>query len=167
MSERKVWPIERVATVSTTSPPVFAEGYLVDAAGTVYAAPHRFFHGVMLACLYPELALAYLRPPMVRNAKEAPLEFPEDLNEIDCRAFQDFELAHASKLPVIRICRARMLGPTSLDIPGDDISITNAQYQAVVSVLNTLGVGRNDEVSTNLRDMTRTEALKLLMAKIV
>lgn len=162
---RTVFPVEAVAKVAK---PHLGEkiptayGYIVDQAGTVYGMHRPHFHGVVLAALYPDLALQW-----TSKHHEEKLEFPEDFDYLRVMMFQEFELDHSCKLPIIRIGSTRMIGPPTIDIPDEGVPVTEPQFRAVQAVMRHIGIRPADEVQASLRDMKLRDAYLILEQRIV
>lgn len=142
--------IDRVAVVTPPGekPPYSLNGYCVTPDGTTYTLLRKWWHGAMLALLYPE------------KAKEAGYVIPDAPDDVDVYEFQRFELDNHDLLPVIRICPGRVIGPLSLD-RGCDPS-TPEQVAAVRLIFKELGKTGNNVVSTDHKDMTVREMFEKL-----
>lgn len=123
-------------------------GYCITQDGTTYALLRQYWHGALLAMLYPE------------QAAQAGYEFPDCPDDLNVYEFQNFELDNHDLFPVIRICPSRISGPTSVD-RGCSPS-TPEQIQAVRLVMKELGLNGNDPVATDHRDMTVREMFDYL-----
>ncbi len=145
-----MFEMEQVAMVAKPGekPAYSPHGYCITPDGTTYALLRQYWHGALLAMLYPE------------QAAQAGYQFPEDPDELNVYEFQRFELDNHDLFPVIRICPTRMSGPTSVD-RGCSPS-TPEQIQAVRLVMKELGLGAQDEVATDHRDMTVREMFDYL-----
>lgn len=133
--------IEQVAVITRPPevPPYSLHGYCVAADGTTYTLLRQWWHGALLALLYPD------------EAKQAGYKMPEDPRDVNVYEFQRFELDNHSHFPVIRICPGRMLSGVSLD-RGCDPS-TPEQVEAVRLVLKSVGLTANDQIVTDHRDI--------------
>lgn len=153
MVTKTLFHIDRAA--EKTNPPVTPiyspHGYIIQPDGTTWALLKQWTHGFVLALLYPEVAAAYT---------ERALEYPESLDDVDVFAFQAFELDKARELNCVRVCSARMMGPTSVDLPF--VGCTPEQKDALRIVLYAaLGYSHTDFVSTQHRDMTVRYTMEL------
>lgn len=137
--------IEDVAVVTPLgmAPPYSRAGYCITPDGTTYTLLRSYWHGAVLALLFP------------KEAQEAGYVMPEAPDEVDVREFQQFELDNHNYFPVIRVCPGRLLGPVSVD-RGSQPS-TPAQLEAMRQVVAALGLSAQSEVSTDHSDMTIAE----------
>jgi hypothetical protein len=120
-------------------PPYSTHGYCVTQDGTIYALLRKWWHGAVLALLYPE------------DAAKAEYVLPDSADDVDVFEFQKFELDNHDQFPVIRICPGRLMGPTSIDRGRGPC--TNEQIVAVRAIVKTLGLTAHDEVCTEHKDM--------------
>ena len=117
--------LERVAeaTKPPTTPMYSPHGYIITPDGTTYTLLKQWFHGVVIACLFPEeLAQFRLDPQEDEDRNPIPgtgteLVIPDTVDEINVFDFQKFEHAVHRKLDLVRICPTRALGPSSVDLP--------------------------------------------------
>lgn len=133
--------IEQVTTITKAPelPPYSMHGYLITPDGTIYTLLRKWWHGAVLALLYPEEAAA------------AGYKLPDDPDELNVFEFQRFELDNHDRFPVIRICPGRVMGPTSFD-RGSEVS-TPEQVEAVRLIIKVLGLSGNDIVAADHCDM--------------
>jgi len=119
-------------------------GFIITEDGTTYALRSRFYHGVLLAVLFPDVAHAQgYEPPMQGDA--------------NVYLYQRFELDNHRSLPVIRVAFGMM---TPVNVSKGDQAATPAQIAALSKVFRACGIGLNDQVATDLRDMTARSALR-------
>jgi hypothetical protein len=144
--------IEQAAVITPPgkTPPYSSHGYCITPDGTTYALLRQWWHGALLALLFPD------------KAQEAGYEMPDDPDDLNVFDFQHFELDNHNLFPVIRICAGRLMGPTSID-RGCDPS-TPEQIAAVRIVMKELGLSGNDEVSTDHKDMKVREMFDFLIS---
>lgn len=140
--------LERISTVCPLGGRIaYSEwGYCINSDGTVYSLGYRFYHGVVLALLYPDALKAHRSNRIIEE-----LVMPDDREDISVFDFQDFELSQHGKLPVIRICGSRLMSEPSFDFPKAGCTIQ--QIEALRRVLKLMGLRGTDKVSTELRDM--------------
>lgn len=139
----------RSAAVSTNaaSEPLYSpHGYIVTEDGTCYSLLKRWYHGVALAILFPEVA------------KETGYEPPDE--EPNVFHYQHFELDQHDKLPVIRVCPSRMLGPCSVNKSRK--AATAAQVATLAKLLKMHGLKARDNVSTDEGDRTVQKCLEMM-----
>lgn len=136
-----MFDIKRVAVVtdSNTIPPYSSPGYIIGQDGTVYTLLRQYWHGAILALLYPQLA------------EEHGYTIPDDPDEVNVFTMQRFELDHGRSLPVIRICPSRIMGPMTIDcgIHGAN----DAQVVALRSIIAALGCDGNTTINMNHIDV--------------
>lgn len=133
--------IEQVTSITRApqEPHYSTHGYLITQDGTIYTLLRKWWHGAVLALLYPSEAAA------------AGYTLPDDPNDLNVFEFQRFELDNHDRFPVIRICPGRMMGPMSVD-RGCGIA-TPEQVEAVRLVIKVLGMSASDTVAADSRDM--------------
>lgn len=158
--------IEQVTEI--TKPPIkpmySPHGYVIAADGTTYTLLHRWYHGVVLALLFPDM-LKEFRVDMQDDdnldpipGTGRPLVMPEDREEINVFDFQKFEFAYHGKMPVIRICPDRRTGNPSVDLPE---KCTPEQREALrLVMIESCGYSLTTKVSTDHRDMTLRDCMK-------
>ncbi len=133
--------LERVTHI--TKPPeeplYSPHGYVIAEDGTTYSLLYPWWHGAVLALLYPD------------HAREAGYKMPNEVDELNVYEFQRFELDNHNLFPVVRICSSRILSPCTLDRGGKPV--TEAQTEAVRLVFKALGMGARDPVTTDHKDM--------------
>lgn len=158
--------IERVTEVSNppNKPMYTPHGYVIAADGTTYALLHRWYHGVVLALLFPELLADYrIDMELDDGLNEIPgtgrqLVMPDDREDINVFDFQKFELGMHGKMDVIRICPDRQTGNPSVDLPEQ---CTPEQREALRLVMfDACGYSLTTKVSTDHRDMTLRDCMK-------
>jgi hypothetical protein len=110
-------------------------GYIIDAEARVLGLTKQWCHGVVLAILYPELAAA--------EGYEPPTE--DENRHIEVFKYQRFELDHSRTLPVIRVAQSQMID--EIMVSSSDIQPTELQLQALLAVLNLLGLRGTDSLS--------------------
>lgn len=139
--------LERVTTIHPPGeqPSDSHWGYIIPEDGTVYALAYRYYHGVVLAMLYPDK----LKDFRSDRCPEG-LTIPDRRDDIDVFAFQDFELEQHGELPAIRICPSRSLAP-SFDFPKG--GVTKAQVEALRLCIKAMCMSARDKVQTDIREM--------------
>ena len=161
--------LDRVCIIAKAGeePPYSPWGYIVTTDGTAYALTRQYWHGAVLALLFPELLAAYRveedwndDDDWNDNAsyKGAPLLMPDEPDDLNVFEFQQFEFSLHGKLDVIRICPTRMTGPCSIDLPENGCTVPQREMLRVV-LTKVLGLSLNDEVATDHRDMTVRQCL--------
>lgn len=159
--------IERAAEVTKfPTEPIFSpHGYIIAEDGTVYTLTRQWWHGAVLAILYPQL-LAEFRIDMETDDDNNPvpgtgtvLELPDDPDELNVFDFQKFEHHVHGKLTVIRVCPARLLGPPSVDLP--KAAATPEQLIALHIVFKIMGLKQASEVATDFCDMNVKRCLSM------
>jgi len=149
MSE-KLLSITDVALICESGMPAYTPyGYLVGAEGKIYALTYRWFHGVVIALLYPELAAEKQYP--------APAE-PRD--EVDVFAYQRFEHENSHDLPVIRIAVSQLTDSVMVSKGG--IPATDEQLDALQRIFRTLGRKASDTLTGEEDDMTVAQYIEYL-----
>jgi hypothetical protein len=145
---KKKWTIADVAITTKGRVPTYSlYGYIVMEDGTVHSLLHKWFHGIALAILFPELA------------KEKGYKPPNDEND-NVFEFQRFELDHHDKMPVIRVCPFRMMSPISVN--KGDAPATDAQIEALRLIFKACGIGPRDSVNTDVGDRTALKTYEVL-----
>jgi len=159
--------IERAAAITShPADPVFSpHGYVITEDGIVYALLRRWWHGAVLAILYPQL-LAEFRLNAETDDDDKPipgtgttLEMPDDPEDLNVFDVQQFEHHVHGQLNVIRVCPTRLLGPPSVDLP--KAAATPEQMIALRSVFKIMGLKPNSEVATDFCDMTVKRCLSM------
>lgn len=149
MSQR-VFSITDVAVVcEQKAPPYTPYGYLVGEDGKTYALTDRWFHGVILAVLYPELAAEKNFPP--------PAE-PRD--EVDVFAYQRFELDNSKDLPVIRVAVSSVTN--SVLVSKGSFPASDEQIEALQRIFRVLGLKAGDTLTGDDDDPTVAEFIEAL-----
>jgi hypothetical protein len=144
MSSREL-TLEDVALTSNTPNVAYSPyGYIIGDDGRAYALTERWFHGVVLAVLYPEVAKEAGFAPPVR----------ED-GDVDVFLYQRFELDHGHKLPVLRVSHSLQTGTTM--VSAGNPACTEPQLAALVGALRALGLRANDTLTGEEDDMTVTQ----------
>jgi hypothetical protein len=137
--------LEDVAMTSDTPKAVYSPyGYIITDDGRAHALTYRWFHGVVLAILYPEVAKEAGYPPPVR----------ED-GDVDVFLYQRFELDHGYKLPVLRVSHSMQTGTTM--VSAGNPACTEPQLAALVGALAALGLRGKDTLTGEEDDMTVTQ----------
>ncbi len=139
--------LDRVTTIHPPGevPSYSHWGYIIPADGTIYALSYQWYHGVVLALLYPDKLKAH-RSDRCPNE----LIIPDDREDINVFDFQDFELSQHGELPAIRICPSRV-GEPSFDFPKH--GCTKVQVEALRLTIKALGLTARDKIATDHRDM--------------
>lgn len=137
-------PLTIEAAATWTKPPKMPNwslgGWIIQPDGTTYNLLRQFWHGAVMALLYPEFA------------REKGFELPKLVEDLHPQVFQTLELDHGRELPVIRVCATRMI-TTPLSVSWGDRPATEAQIDALRLLFLSLKKKANDIVSTNNRDM--------------
>ena len=166
--------LEYAALVSKPpAKPAFSPwGYAITEDGSTSAMTHQWWHGVIIALLYPDLLAAYkIDPPQEHYTDEGEpyivdrLVIPDTSDEVDVFAFQAFEHSVHGQLPIIRVCPTRMLGPSSVDLPPK--KCTTAQVDALRLVFKECNLKARDTVCTDYRDMSVRECLEFAQTERV
>lgn len=154
--------LNRVTEVTKppTKPMYSPHGYIITPDGTTYTLLKQWFHGVVIACLYPE-ALKEFRLDQREDGDGNPIEgtgtelvMPATVDEINVFDFQKFEHTVHRRFDLVRICPTRLLGPTSVDLPHNK-PCTPEQMTALRLVMQgALSLRLKTEVSTDHSDMT-------------
>jgi len=146
----KVFSIKDVAIVCTMgTPPYTPYGYLVGEDGTIYALTNRYFHGVALAVLYPQLAS--------EKGYEPPAG-PHD--EVNVYHYQRFELDHSGEVPMVRVAISQL--SESIAVSKGDAPATDEQIDALQRVFRVLGRKAGDTLTGEDDDMTVAEFIESL-----
>ena len=117
-------------------------GYVITSDGTIYSLVSKYFHGVVLAMIFPELAAKCgYGPP------------PEDP---DVYHYQRFELDNSRDLDAIRVAFG-LLHP--ILVSRGKKAATEAQVEGLRSVFKAKGIALRDMVMTDSRDMPAKTAL--------
>jgi hypothetical protein len=122
-------------------------GYVVDEQGTAYALCHRYYHGVICALLYPDLARAH--------AAGIPIH---PLDEINVFEFQHFEHDNASSMNVVRIATSMLSGTTYFS--KGRAPATENQIKTVAAICADMGFTGKDEIETNMGSQTVAQILE-------
>ena len=143
--------IDRVACVTQPGEkPIYSPyGYNIAADGTVYALIHHAVHGIILAILYPEKAVA--------AGYAVPTEPWDELNVFE---YQRFELDNAPSIDMIRISIGQLSG--SINFSKGNSPATPAQINAVMACAKELGVSYRDKIETDFGERTLTEIIEAL-----
>jgi len=146
----KVFSINDVAIVCAAgTPPYTPYGYLIGEDGKIYGLTNRWFHGVVLAVLYPQLAL---------EKGYAPPAGPHD--EVDVFKYQRFELDHSDEVPMIRVAIGSLT--ESISVSKGDAPATDEQIDALQRVFRVLGRKAGDTLTGEDDDMTVAEFIESL-----
>lgn len=138
----RILTLEDVAMTSDTPKVAYSPyGYIIGADGRAHALTDRWFHGVVLAVLYPDVAKEAGYPPPAR----------ED-GDVDVFLYQRFELDHGYKLPVLRVSHSIQTGTTM--VSAGDPACTEPQLAALVGAFGALGLRGNDTLTGEDDDMT-------------
>ena len=137
MSELETAPlkVERVAEIAKPGEKITYSpfGYVIASDGTTYSLVYRWYHGVICACLFPEVAKA--------AGYEHPVT-PHQYNDVF--AYQRFELDNNSKMDVIRIAVSSMMAEMNFATSGKPA--TQAQIDAVLEIGKLHGLKARDQV---------------------
>ena len=120
---------------------------------------HRWWHGAVIALLYPELLKEFTLPGWNEEGdrEEQPLIMPDEVEDLNVFDFQKFEHHVHQQLPLIRVCPTRMMGPPSVDLP--EVTCTPQQVEALRLCILAMGLKQNDLVNTEYQDMTVKKCL--------
>jgi hypothetical protein len=160
--------LDRVADITKPGdkPAYSIHGYIVAEDATVYAMHYRWWHGAILALLYPEQAEAFLcdnershNVTLDEGMSSKRLLWPatKDPGDVNVFAFQEFEFSLHRKVQVVRICPSRSGNP-SFDFPRKPMSAE--QITAVKAILKELGYHGSQELHTDAGVMTVRALLK-------
>lgn len=169
--------IDRVALLTKPpKKPIASEwGYVITEDGTTYALLYRFYHGVVLALLYPDVFRDYrfkpgdepqgyhfnedgtvkMEPPPHEDCaiygKLERLVMPADREDINVIHFQRFELDVHEQFPIVRVCPTRAVG-VGIDVPRYH-AVTKAQIEALQLIGQAFSWNRSTEVFADNGDM--------------
>jgi hypothetical protein len=143
--------IERIAMVTAPGGevPYSPYGYVIQPDGTVYTLIHQYYHGIILACLYPKEAGA--------AGYAVPEEPREDLSVFK---YQRFELDNSPALGAVRIAISQMID--SLFFSKGNKPATDEQCTAVAACLRALGKRARDKIETEKGERTISQILEEL-----
>lgn len=143
--------LERVATITKPGeePACSRFGYVIAEDGTVYALNYRYYHGIICAILYPELAKVH--------ESGIPVE-PHDENRV--MTFQRFEHDNANNMRVIRISFAQLMSNTYFS--KGKYKATPQQIQSTLAVCKVLGFKGRDVITTEYGDETVAKIIERL-----
>jgi hypothetical protein len=143
--------IERMTAVVEpgTDPTPSQYGYVIDKDGRIYSMVYRFTHGVILALLHPDVA--------EKQGVEAPVG---PIDELDVRAYQNFEHDVSRDLPNIRIAHSFLSG--GVYISKGKFPATNVQIDSVRRALLASGYSLRDTLTGEEGDQTIGQFLNVL-----
>jgi hypothetical protein len=142
--------LEDVALVgSSKTPSCTPYGYIIDADGRTLALRQRFYHGVLLAILYPELA--------AKAGYSAPAEDPA--NPVNVFHYQRFELDHSREMPVIRLAMSQLTGEV---VVSTGRRPTETQLTALLACLKQMGLRGRDSLTGEEGGVTVTAFIQQL-----
>ena len=153
-----MFDIERVVAISDAKSAMYSpHGYVIKDDGKVYTLLRQWWHGAVMAMLYPDHLKEFRLDAEDEDGNVIPgtgtvLEIPETPDDLNVFDFQKFEHAYHSKLPVVRICPTRMMSPPSVDLPEDGCTPVQAEALRVVLV-EILGMDLRDEVAMDHSDV--------------
>lgn len=161
--------LDKVALISKPGeePAYSHHGYIITEDGTVYALLRKWWHGAVLALLFPDKAKGFkLRSKRDQFLDDDELLYTDELiwpkNDdpglVNVYAFQEFELETHRKLPAIRVCPSRMTTPCTFDMPVT--KVPEAMMAALVAVTKALGYSQNDKVQLDHKQCTVRQMLK-------
>lgn len=149
MSAEK-YDITDVAMVCESGiPPYGIYGYVVGEDGKIYTLTDRYYHGIVIAVLYPELAAS--------KGVAAPASPRDDLDVFE---YQRFELDNSRQLPILRVAVSLTTGTTM--ISKGSIPATEAQIDAMARIFKALGLAARDTLTGDEDDQTVSEFLEEL-----
>lgn len=138
--------------------PVFSpHGHVITQDGTTYSLRYQWYHGVVLALLFPDKAKEMTKvdaqdPESYFNKVFWPV--PRNPNVFH---FQSFELDNHWEFPVIRTCFGRMMGPSSVNVGKE--AATRPQLEALRKVFKLHGYRGRDTVNTDWGEISVQEAM--------
>lgn len=140
--------MEQIALIAEPGmkPALSPYGYVITEDGTSYALTERWFHGVAMAVLFPNLAL--------ENGWAPPAGPIDDLNVYH---YQDFEHFVCRRMNVIRVAFGMMY---SCNVSKGRAAATPQQLDALRAVFKVLGKKGTDTCETELRESTVAECLQ-------
>ena len=143
----KIYSINDVALVCQQGiPPYGINGYIIGEDATIYTLTDKYFHGVVIAVLYPELAA---------SKGIAPPASPRD--DLDVFEYQRFELDNSRQLPILRVSVSITTGTTM--ISKGKFPATEAQIDAMARIFKALGLGARDTLTGDEDDQTVSQFL--------
>jgi len=137
--------LERLCIIGAQ--PVYTPfGYVITDDGLIYSLTVQHTHGVIMALLYPDQALAqgYAEP---------------DMDDYNVFHYQRFELDNHKDFPVVRIAMGMMY---NFNISKGSGPATQLQIGAVSKILRTQDITLNDTVQTDCRETSARDMLKWL-----
>lgn len=130
--------------------PIYSRmGYIITADGSIYALMRQWWHGAVIAILFPE--------EVEKHGIGVPNGDPADLNVF---AYQRFEFDVCRKIPVIRIAIGAMLGTTHFS--KGDAPATAEQIVAVQACAKALGYSGRDKINTERGELTVAQIIERL-----
>jgi len=117
-------------------------GYVIVKDGSTYALLHQWWHGVVLALLFPKEA----------EEQGFVVPFKPWVGDVNPHEYQRFELDNHTSLPAIRVCPSRALGPPSIDRGLGPAS--PEQIDALRLVVKLLGLKGDDEIALDHKDVS-------------
>jgi hypothetical protein len=141
--EEKLISIERIAVIGEpgADPTPSPYGFVIDKDGRIYSQLKRYTHGVIIALLYPELAVKHNTP-----APAGPVD------ELNLRFYQDFEHEVSSELPIVRIALSYF--DDFIVVSKGKGALTNVQIDSVRRSLKACNRGLRDTLTGEEGDMT-------------
>lgn len=139
--------IDRIADVTSPGgmPPYSPYGYIITSDGTIYTLLYQWYHGIILAVLYPAAAS--------RAGYAAPVEPHEDNNVFE---YQRFELDNA---PVLNVVRVSMAMSGLIYFSKGNAAATTEQLTAVTTVAKVLGIKGRGKIQTEYGEVPLSEVL--------
>lgn len=142
--------LETITSVTKPSemPGYSPYGYVIQPDGTTYMLLFQYFHGVVLALLYPELLVKFNEDPARKEENQwfEPVVIPDDPHEVRVLRTQEFELEMKEHMPAIRVCGMRMLSESGVSVDLPKSGVTPDQVTALRNVLDAMGIDRKGTV---------------------
>lgn len=146
-----VLDLERV-TIKTEPggvPPYSMFGYVIDKEGTIYTLQYRYYHGIVCALLYPDLARTH--------EAGVPIE-PRTENSV--LAFQRFEHDNQNNMQVIRIAFNVLVDSTYFS--KGKVKANSKQIASVLSTCKVLGYKGREKIQTEYGEQTVAQIIECL-----
>jgi len=142
--------LDDAATATTPGEPVASSpfGWVIAEDGTAYALNRQYYHGVVCALLYPELAKAH----------EVGLPERDDHSVL---AYQRFEHDLSDQMKVIRISISSMVGTTYFS-KASKHHASDAQIQSVLACCKDLGYSGRQKIETEYGSQTVAQIIERL-----
>lgn len=145
----KLEDITQIAEVGQEAPYTLY-GYVIDKDARIYGLVYQWYHGLICALLYPELAAAH--------ECGIPVE-PRGENNVF--KYQNFEHNCAEQMDVIRIAVSVMTGVTHFS-RSFEAKPSEAQLASVLACCRALGYKGRDKINTEGGDRTVAQIIEVL-----